>query len=453
MTLFDPERAWSPYTPGGDAPWDLDKVAHLHRRAGLAATWATLQRDLHDGPSPSVARLLHGEPTSLDGKPAAEFEALADAMAAQLAPASALTRLQAIWLYRMIFTGHPLRERMTLFWHSHFATSNTKVDNAGMMQRQNALFRTHALGDFRELLEAVGKDPAMLIWLDSTANRKSHPNENYAREVMELFTLGRGHYTEKDVQESARAFTGRFILREKFREVPAQHDGGTKTVLGKTGSFGGDDIHEILLAQPSCAEFVCGKLVRQFVTEADPVPPGLIKPLADAFRASGYDVRVPLEIVLRSNLFFDPSVRRKRVKGPVEFAVGTVRALEVLKPTVKTDALAEACTRMGQSLYAPPSVAGWDGGASWANSTAMLARTNLALGLLSSDDAALGNRLDPEALAARHGSSGRTDVSKFFLDLLVQDALSVKVREKVAAAASVREAVTLVLSSPEYQLS
>jgi uncharacterized protein (DUF1800 family) len=300
----------------------------------------------------------------------------------------------------------------------------------------------------------------MLIWLDSTANRKAHPNENYAREVMELFSLGRGHYSEKDVQEAARAFTGWFVARDRFQEIAAQHDGGSKSILGRTGAFGGDDVPGILLAQPACAEFLCGKLVRQFVTEIDTVPAEVIAPLAKAFRESGYDIRVPLATILRSNLFYDPQVRRRRVKGPVEFCVGTVRALEVLKPTVQAEALAESCTRMGQSLYAPPSVAGWDGGASWANSTAMLTRTNLALALISAESATLGRRLDPAILAKRHGFDDAPGIARFYTDLLVQDGFDAKVRETVAAAVrkaapatSAREAATLVLTSPEYQLA
>src|SRR5262249_7217883 len=157
-----------------------------------------------------IDRLLKGEAKTPDGRTAADFEELAAAMDRQLAPSAALTRLQALWLYRMVFTPQPLRERMTLFWHNHFATSQAKVQNTGLMGRQVAAFRKHALGDFKAMLAGVGKDPAMLLWLDSTENRKAHPNENYAREVMELFTLGRGRYTEKDVKEAARAFTGWF---------------------------------------------------------------------------------------------------------------------------------------------------------------------------------------------------------------------------------------------------
>jgi uncharacterized protein (DUF1800 family) len=457
----DPAWAWSPFEPSSGRPFDVPAVAHLHRRAGFAASWAVLERDLADGPSAAVDRLLAGSPQSLDGSPAAEFEATMDSMAVQLSTSAALTELQAIWLYRMIFTPHPLRERMTLFWHNHFATSMAKVQSARLMQRQNDLFRANALGDFRKLLSEIGKDPAMLIWLDSTSNRKAKPNENYAREVMELFTLGRGHYKEKDIQEAARAFTGWFVVKDQFKEVVRQHDDGLKTVLGETGKWEGHDVPAILLKQPACAEFLCKKLFRAFVSETDAASDALIVPLARALRDSDYQIKVPVRMILRSNLFFDPAVRRRRVKSPVEFAVGTIRALEVINPTVQTSALAGACERMGQSLLAPPSVAGWAGGAEWINSTAMLARDNLALGLLSQQDQALGQRLDPVNLAAKHKFTARDQRVGFFLDLLLQDAFEPKARTPIIQAATAqnadddtatRNAVRLILTAPEYQL-
>jgi uncharacterized protein (DUF1800 family) len=457
--LTDPDRAWAPYRPTARDPWTPARVAHLHRRAGFAAPWAVLHRDIGSDPDECIDRLLDGEPATSDGRSAAESDALFDSMAAQLAPSASLERLQGIWLYRMIFGAHPLRERMTLFWHNHFATSNAKVNNTALMQRQNDVFRAHALGGFPALLAAMGRDPAMLIWLDSTANRKAHPNENYAREVMELFTLGRGHYTEHDVQEAARAFTGWFVQGGRFREIAAQHDGGAKTVLGHTGRFDGDDIPGILLDQPACALFLCTKLVRHFVTEIDPVTPELVRPLAEEFRAAGYDIGVPVARILRSALFHDPAIRRRRVKSPVEHAIGTLRALEIVKPTVQANALAEACSRMGQALFAPPSVAGWEGGAAWASSTAMLNRTNLVLAILSDDDSALGHRFDPAALARKNNVAAE----RFLFDLLVQDGFDAALRQRVLAAAAakgkddskavLREAATLVLTAPEYQLA
>jgi uncharacterized protein (DUF1800 family) len=458
----DPAWAWSPFVPSSRQPFDFSAAAHLHRRAGFAASWAVLARDRADGPEAAVDRLLAGSAQSLDGSPAAEFEATMDSMATQLATSAGLGELQAIWLYRMIFTAHPLRERMTLFWHNHFATSMAKVQSASLMQQQNSLLRANALGDFRKLLEAIGKDPAMLIWLDSTTNRKAKPNENYAREVMELFTLGRGHYKEKDIQEAARAFTGWFVIKDQFKEVVRQHDDGNKTVLGETGKWEGNDIPAILLKQPACATFLCQKLYRTFVSETSSPSDALIAPLAKALRDSGYHIEAPIRMMLRSNLFFDPAVRRRRVKSPVEFGVGTIRALEVTNPTVEASALAAACERMGQSLFAPPSVAGWEGGAGWINSTAMLARDNMALGLLSQQDDALGQRLEPMNLAAKYQFTGRDSRARFLLDLLVQDAIEPKARETIVQAATAknvdedtgaRNAVRMILTAPEYQLA
>ena len=462
LLLDDPEAAWAPFEPDKAHPWDLQTVSHLHRRAGFAATWSVLKRDIQDGPTASIDRILDGEPTALDGSPASDFDAFLDAMAAKLAPAADLSGLQAIWLYRMILTPHPLRERMTLFWHGHFATSNAKVQSTALMQRQNNLLRSQALGDFRALLQAIGKDPAMLIWLDSTINRKAKPNENYAREVMELFSLGRGHYSEKDVQEAARAFTGWFVIQDAFQVVPRQHDDAVKHVLGRTGNWTGEDIPGILLEQPACAEWICRKLFRHFISDSHTPSPALLAPLARGFRESNYQIKDPVARILRSRLFFDPAIRRRRVKSPVEFTVGSIRALEILKPTVEAAAAAEACVAMGQSLYAPPSVAGWEGGPAWVNSTSMLARANLALRLLSEDDEALGRRCHPRELAVRYGFARPDQAGTFLLDLLVPTLSEKTVRDPILKAANskdsgvdaaLRDATQRILTLPEYQLT
>jgi uncharacterized protein (DUF1800 family) len=261
---------------------------------------------------------------------------------------------------------------------------------------------------------------------------------------MELFSLGRGHYGERDVQEAARAFTGTFVVQGRYRRNPREFDAGEKSILGQTGSFDADAVASILLDQPACARFLCRKLFTLLLSEVDETPDALIEPLAEAYRDSGYDTNVPVAMILRSRLFFDPSMRRKRVKGPIEFAVGTVRALEIIAPTVSTNELADACSRMGQRLFAPPSVAGWDGGPAWINTTTSLARTNAILSLMGDR-----RRFDPEALASRHGQGD--DPAAFFADLLVQDAFSPEVRGRITGSA--REAATLVLTSPEYQLA
>lgn len=458
----DPSRAWEPFDSGPADHWDRSRVAHLHRRAGFAASWSVLERDRKDGPEASIDRLLNGEPTTADGEPASAFASFHDTMSARLAAGGEIRPLQAAWLYRMIFSPHPLRERMTLFWHDHFATSNAKVKNPVLLRRQNDLLRRYALGDFRALLKAMARDPAMLQWLDAASNRKAHPNENYAREVMELFTLGRGHYTEKDIQEAARALTGSFVRSDEYHLVESEHDEGTKTILGRTGNFDGDALADILLEQPACADFLARKLYQQFINEVDDPSDELIAPLAEELRSTGYDIAATVRMILRSRLFHDPATRRKRVKGPVELAVGTVRALEVLDPTVSTEALAEFCEQMGQALFAPPSVAGWDQGTAWINTTTSLARSNLALALLSDDNDRLGQRLDPRALADRHGADSPEEVTGFYMDLLVQDAFDEGVRRRIISAArakkggpgaAAREAAALVLTSPEYQLA
>ncbi len=443
--LDDPSAAWSAYDPSTDGSWDLPRVAHLHRRAGFAAPWPILQRDLKDGPGPSIDRLLNGESEGPDGQSAASLDATMHAMATQFAATNNLGRVQGVWLYRMIFTAHPLRERMTLFWHNHFATSNAKVGNTALMQAQNDLLRSHALGDFRIMLSEIARDPAMLAWLDCTANRKAHPNENYAREVMELFTLGRGRYTEADIQQAARAFTGSFVQNDRFKEVASQHDDGEKTIFGRTGRFKGDDVAAILLEQPSCAEFLSAKLYRHFLNEVDPPSPELIAPLAKSLRDADYDIKSTVEMILRSRLFHATASRRRRIKSPVELCVGTIRSLEIVKPTASIDALVQATERMGQSLYAPPSVAGWEGGPAWINTTTTLARSNFVLGL-AGKDGGLGNRFAPRTLAERHHAS---DPSEFFVNLLVQDAFDTNVRGRMRGDG----AATLVMTSPEYQLA
>src|SRR5207248_3373592 len=217
--------------------------------------------------------------------------------------------------------GHPLREKMTLFWHNHFATSLAKVQDPTLMFRQNCLLREHALGRFGPFLQAISRDGAMLVWLDSNSNVKGKPNENYAREVMELFSLGVGNYTEKDIREAARAFTGWHTDGVGFRFNPALHDDGPKTVLGKTGDWDGTDVVRIILEQPACARFLVGKLYAFLVSETAP-PAALLEPLCESFRKSDYDVAGLVRTVLASRLFYSEHAFRKRVKGPVEYVLG-----------------------------------------------------------------------------------------------------------------------------------
>jgi uncharacterized protein (DUF1800 family) len=280
--------------------------------------------------------------------------------------------LRTWWITEMRATPAPLTERMTLFWHNHFVSSQQKVRLARLMYAQNATFRRYATGNFGTLLHAAAKEPAMLVYLDGVRNRKDAPNENFAREVMELFTLGEGHYTEQDVREAARAFTGWSIDRATGAFVfrPRLHDDGTKTIFGRTGRFDGDDVLDLILGQPAAARFIVAKLWRELVAP-DPDPREVDR-IADAFRASHYEIAVALRGILASPSFWAAENRGTLVKSPVELVVGTLRTLDIDREASAGDALALAA--MGQNLFAPPNVRGWPGGERWINSSTLLVR-------------------------------------------------------------------------------
>ncbi|HVN36336.1 MAG TPA: DUF1800 domain-containing protein [Casimicrobiaceae bacterium] len=280
--------------------------------------------------------------------------------------------LRGWWISEMRVTPSPLTERMTLFWHNHFVSAQPKVRTTRLMYWQNATLRANALGNFGTLLHAMAKDPAMLVYLDGVRSRKGTPNENFAREVMELFTLGEGHYSETDVKEAARAFTGWSLDRETGHYVfrPALHDYGMKTVLGKSGRFDGDDVLDILLARPETAEYVTAKLWREFV--APDVDAADVRRIAAQFRESHYDIRVALKEILTSDAFYAAEHRGVLVKSPVELVVGTLRVLQ-LQPGQPLP-FAVAAAGMGQNLFSAPNVKGWPGGEAWINTTTLLAR-------------------------------------------------------------------------------
>ena len=280
------------------------------------------------------------------------------------------------WLQEMVTTPSPLTEKMVLFWHNHFVSSQQKVRQPQYLYRQNVLLREHALGNFAAFLHAIARDPAMVIYLDNASNRKGQPNENFAREVMELFTLGEGHYGEGDIKAAARAFTGWSIDGEsgEFLFRPFAHDDGVKTVLGHSGNLDGDAVLDILLAQPQTAEFIVRKLWREFVapqivTEADAAE---VRRIADVFRVSHYDIRAALRALLTSDAFYAPRARATLVKSPVDLVVGTLRQFQFT--TVDAAPFALVAAQLGQNLFAPPNVKGWPGGEAWINSTTLLAR-------------------------------------------------------------------------------
>jgi uncharacterized protein (DUF1800 family) len=461
---IDPQWAWEPYRPSDKAPWDLRRAGHLLRRATFGASWHDLQTALKAGPEKALDGLLKGGPKQ------DEFEEGMQSLAEFIAKGNNGQQLRGWWLHRMLYNPHPLREKLTLFWHNHFATSNAKAGmNARFMLGQYELMRRHALGHFGPLLQEMSKDPAMMVWLDTRDSKKGNPNENYARELMELFSLGIGHYTEQDIREAARAFTGWEIQADKAVFNEKQHDSGEKTVLGQTGSWKGEDIVRICLEQKSTPTFLVGKLYRFLVSETVPATPELIEPLAEQFKKSDYDFGALVKTVLSSNLFFAPEVYRTRIKAPVDFVLGIVRALE---GRVGTSALADVTEQLGQNVFYPPSVKGWDGGQGWLNGQTLLFRQNLALALTSTEDPRFGSRTDPAAFARKHGKKSDEAMLDFFLQLFLQGELPSESRAKLldyqqrskkqsyppywteedAADHRVRTLCHLVLTLPEFQL-
>ncbi|WP_133648885.1 DUF1800 domain-containing protein [Paraburkholderia flava] len=280
--------------------------------------------------------------------------------------------LRAWWVREMVTTPSPLTERMTLFWHNHFTSGQDKVAYPQLMAKQNALLRRDALGNFGAMLHDVAKDPAMLLYLDGAGSRKGKPNENFAREVMELFTLGEGHYSQRDVSEAARAYTGWTLDPDTQAYVwrAAMHDDGIKTVLGQSGTFDGDETLDILLARPETATFVVTKLWREFVS--DTPDPAQVAVVAGRFRASRYDIKVALRGLFLSDAFWSDDNRGVLVKSPVEFVVGALRAFDIGYDT--TASFATTIRNLGENLFYPPNVKGWPGGETWINSSTLLAR-------------------------------------------------------------------------------
>jgi uncharacterized protein (DUF1800 family) len=428
-------------------------VVHLHRGAGFAATWDELQRDLKDGPGPAVERLLNGKARS-QGVPD-NFAGHAARLARLAVAAGDVSRLKAWWVYRMLLGPDPLAERMTLFWHNHFATSAQKVRVA--VCRQNEIFREYGRGPFGELLRRVVKDPALLVWLDAPANRKGNPNENLARELMELFTLGVGPYTEQDVKEAGRTLTGWGVVGDAFRDDPEQHDGGEKTLLGRTGRWTGDDLVKMLLDHPATAGRLAARLCEHFLGEGA-VNEAAVRALADGLRRRDLDVGWAVGTVLRSRAFFAEANLGTRIVGPAEYVVGAARALELFDPPPSTVVLAEFVAHLGQDLFYPPNVGGWPGGRDWMSARGVIARSNYAVALLEGEPVGRPGPMDALALARRHGDK---DVVAFYTRLLLGTEPAPAWRERLAAAVGpkvteegerARRRAALILAMPEAQV-
>ncbi|MDP9292253.1 MAG: DUF1800 domain-containing protein [Verrucomicrobiota bacterium] len=374
--------------------WDLSTAAHLLNRAGFGGTPESIAA-FHalgiDGalqklfaapddsalfPKPDWATPQNLFEMRMEERALSQEERRTKLMEERREQREHLPDLVSWWLNRMLQAENPFREKLTLFWHGHFATSVTKVRDCYLMWQQNETLRQNALGNFGALLKAVSRDPAMLVWLDTNQSPRGHPNENFARELLELFTLGIGNYTEKDVKEAARAFTGYKIdqSNEGFRFALIQHDYGSKTFLGTTGNFNGDDILDRILAQPACARFICKKLWEFFVY--DQPSPAIVDVLAASFRQHKYEIAPLMRDIFSSAEFYSARAMRTQIKSPVQWLVSTAKLLELDLPP-KLLAI-NALRQMGQVPFLPPSVKGWDGGKSWITTSTLLTRYNLA---------------------------------------------------------------------------
>jgi uncharacterized protein (DUF1800 family) len=401
-------------------PWDARAAAHLLRRAGFGAAPPEIERAVRQGRDAAVAALFE------DAGQEAEFRETFTRVNATLADFSDVGQLQAWWCYRLRQTRTPLREKLTLFWHGHFATSHQKVGDAYLMHRQCETLRRLAWGNFRDLVAAVARDPAMLVYLDGESNTREHPNENFARELLELFTLGIGHYAEKDVLAAARAFTGWHRDGAKFVFHADQHDAGPKEFLGRAGPLDGGDVLDVVLEQPALPPFLARKLLAFF---ACPEPPAaVVDEAAGLFRRGRLEVRPLLDALFRSQFFHGPACRRTRIASPAELVIGTCRALGV---RMAATSLRDLMTTLGQELFAPPSVKGWDGERKWINASTWAARVAFGQQIadLTGDNEFAGD-IDVKALVPADGADAARVVD-LLAGRLLEDALSAEKRAEM----------------------
>ena len=467
------------------------KIKHLYHRAGFGIAYPDLQkasnRNFHKAVKHLFSQAAAVDPglTTVDqGETRQQLLRQAGLGAKkELTPAESEQRktilrmqnaksrdLNITWIQKMIDSESPLLEKMTLFWHGHFAC---RSNNPYYAQQLNNIQRKNALGSFKTLVMEVSQSPAMLQYLNNQQNRKNRPNENFARELMELFTLGRGNYTEKDVKEAARAFTGWSYNREgEFEFRRNLHDEGNKTFLGKTGNFDGEAIIDIILEQPAAAEFICKKLYTFFVNDQ---PNEIhIKELARHFNAKSYNVAAVMEKMFKSDWFYDAENRGNKIKSPAELLVSLSKTFYVnyQKPQV----LIQLQSSLGQYLFNPPNVAGWPGGKNWIDSSSLMLRMKIPSLVLNDGLIDFSGKADPEdeALLAinRKGKArpvksyinAATDWPRFLASLpkdcsaeklaafLLQPGLNAKIKSLIDHKATLKNIAIEITSTPEYQL-
>ena len=464
---------------------DIGLMAHLMRRAGFGAPREELERRAAAGYEATVEELIHPENT----RPADEYTLLRYQPAALL-PGGNPPMGNVHWMFHLVNTQRPLEEKMALFWHHVFATGNSKVDNYDQLLAQIGMFRQRGMGNYRDLLVALAKDPAMIYWLDNNENHKDAVNENWGRELLELFSMGQGNYTENDVREASRAFTGwTFSVKIprlpygrfpwEFEYVAEDHDDGEKAFLGHAGNFNGEDIIDIVVQQPACGRFIARHLYNFFVADEPQVPSWKITPprdeaavdaLANTFQESGYDMKAVLTTLFTSDFFKEAYYTK--VKSPAELVVGTLRLVggaEIPRPDYGRD-IAMQPTYMGQDLLNPPSVEGWHTGKEWINSGSLMSRINFVADMV-------GNTELPgvQAMVGRLRAKGSLDPEAFVencLDLMGPLQVGTDTRQELleqaheggslswdtaaeveASVARVGEMLQLIVAMREYQFN
>jgi uncharacterized protein (DUF1800 family) len=383
--------------------WNDETAAHLLNRGAFGGTPGEIEAARKKGLAAVVRELVEVNSDAANVPPPAwahprniraqrmEIKAAKDqgqnfqekAREVRMMESENILDLRRWWLERMMTGLAPLLEKMTLFWHGHFATSVQKVKDAYWMWLQNDTLRHNALGNFATLVKKISRDPAMMIYLDLQQNRKEHPNENWARELMELFIVGIGNYSEQDIRESARAFTGYRIdmTTQQFRFAPMQQDRRLKSFMDRTGALNGDEIIDILVNKPACAQFIGRKLWRFFVE--DEPSPQIVDAIASSIRAHNYEMRPVLREIFSSAEFYSDRVMRTQIKSPIQYLVQTSKLLETQLPSpIVTQ---NAMRQMGQIIFAPPNVKGWDGGKTWISTSTLLFRYNFAGYLINGD--------------------------------------------------------------------
>jgi uncharacterized protein (DUF1800 family) len=397
-----------------DSKWNDATAAHLLNRAGFGGTPDEIERIRQKGLTGAVRQFIDVKSDAASVPPPAwarprdiraqrmEIKVAKDrgeskVREVRMMESDEIVDLRRWWLNRMLNGPAPLLEKITLFWHSHFATSIQKVRDAYWMWLQNDMLRRNALGNFGALVKKISRDPAMMIYLDLQQSRQEHPNENWARELMELFTVGIGNYSEQDIRESARAFTGYRIdfTTQQFRFAPFQQDHRPKTFMGRTGNLNGDDIIDILVSKPACAQFIGRKLWRFFVE--DEPSNAIVDSMAETIREHKFEVRPVLREIFSSAEFYSDRAMGNQIKSPVQYIVQTSKLLNA--PAPPPLAAQNAMRQMGQILFAPPNVKGWDGGKQWISTSTLLFRYNFANYLINGDAI-----LPPSARQPRQGA-------------------------------------------------